>query len=151
MCNLPVCLSTRVTLAFTGVGLLVFLTCLVGLLPNGRWEWWASGSVFILQKYKLRSLGMICDPLTCVTLTLKVNHVVVCFFLQAEKLPEWKGPFDVLQNMCQSSDCHYNLPWQVKDLQSKCHCDWFFIHRTVNFSHSNRLPVYTSYQTRTGC
>lgn len=32
------CLSSRVTLAFTGVGLLVFLTSLVGLLPNGRYD-----------------------------------------------------------------------------------------------------------------
>lgn len=29
---------TRVTLAFTGVGLLVFLTSVIGLLPNGRFR-----------------------------------------------------------------------------------------------------------------
>lgn len=41
-----------------------------------------------VQKYKIRSLDVICDPLTFVILTHKVNHAVVYFFLQAEKLPE---------------------------------------------------------------
>lgn len=34
----PVCFLSRVTLAFTGVGLLVFLTSIIGLLPNGRYR-----------------------------------------------------------------------------------------------------------------
>uniref|UniRef100_A0A671U7D6 Glycerol-3-phosphate acyltransferase 4 n=1 Tax=Sparus aurata TaxID=8175 RepID=A0A671U7D6_SPAAU len=41
-------LPLRVTLAFTGVGLLVFLTCLVGLLPNGRLKNFLSEKVHLM-------------------------------------------------------------------------------------------------------
>lgn len=42
----------------------------------------------------------------------RVNPAVYSF--QDEKFSEWESPFDVLQNMRQSFDCHYNLPWQVR-------------------------------------
>uniref|UniRef100_A0A3B4VCW8 Glycerol-3-phosphate acyltransferase 4 n=1 Tax=Seriola dumerili TaxID=41447 RepID=A0A3B4VCW8_SERDU len=41
-------LPLRVTLAFTGVGLLVFLTSLVGLLPNGRMKNFLSEKVHLM-------------------------------------------------------------------------------------------------------
>lgn len=41
-----------------------------------------------------------------------VNPAVYSF--QDEEFSEWESPFDVLQNMRQSFDCHYNLPWQVR-------------------------------------
>ncbi|KAM7391536.1 hypothetical protein PAMP_022218 [Pampus punctatissimus] len=41
-------LPLRVTLAFTGVGLLVFLTCLVGMLPNGRLKNFLSEKVHLM-------------------------------------------------------------------------------------------------------
>uniref|UniRef100_A0A8D3DP23 Phospholipid/glycerol acyltransferase domain-containing protein n=1 Tax=Scophthalmus maximus TaxID=52904 RepID=A0A8D3DP23_SCOMX len=41
-------LPLRVTLAFTGVGLLVFLTCVIGLLPNGRMKNYLSEKVHLM-------------------------------------------------------------------------------------------------------
>lgn len=125
MCDLPVCLSTRVTLAFTGVGLLVFLTSLIGLLPNGRYSHWQACLLNFIKDIisdgwmcidKIHICWILLNCITSAVLTYKLN-CVTCSFLQDEKLSEWKSPFDVLQNMRQSSDGHHNLSWQVKELQ----------------------------------
>lgn len=45
--------------------------------------------------------------MTCLKHPVPESVVVL---LQIEKLLESKSPSDVLQNMCQSSDCNHNLP-----------------------------------------